>query len=170
MDTRGGIWQTGWVTKLTLARQGLQSWTRRQWLVAIAGAAVTALLMGVATVLIPNGFFRRDIAPEVWNYPIWLLTSVLAGLLIGTYAAPAAQTPPPAQVKDRSVLGMTGAMLGWFAVGCPVCNKIALLALGYTGALTWFAPLQPILAVAAVVLLGYALVQRLAGQIACSTS
>ncbi|EPR75477.1 hypothetical protein ADILRU_2020 [Leifsonia rubra CMS 76R] len=31
-------------------------------------------------------------------------------------------------------------MLAWFAVGCPVCNKIALLALGYTGALACPAP------------------------------
>ena len=62
---------------------------------------------------------------------------------------------------------MAGTVLGWFAVGCPVCNKLALLALGYSGALTWFAPVQAYLAVAAVGLLGVALVRRLRGQLAC---
>ena len=50
-----------------------------------------------------------------------------------------------------------------------MCNKIALLALGYTGALQWFAPVQPLLAVGAVALLGYALWRRLRGEIACET-
>jgi hypothetical protein len=48
-----------------------------------------------------------------------------------------------------------------------VCNKLALIALGYTGALQWFAPVQPVLAVAGIVLLAYALRRRLAGEIAC---
>ena len=52
-------------------------------------------------------------------------------------------------------------------MGCPVCNKIALLALGYTGALTWFAPFQPVLAVTALILATFALVWRLKGQLAC---
>src|SRR5699024_8091455 len=55
----------------------------------------------------------------------------------------------------------------WFAVGCPVCNKIALLALVYSGALTWFAPLQPLLAVTALALAGWALAVRLRGEISC---
>lgn len=62
---------------------------------------------------------------------------------------------------------MVGAVLAWFAVGCPVCNKLALVALGYSGALTWFAPLQPLLAVTAVVLTGLALVWRLKGSVSC---
>src|SRR5699024_7712260 len=45
--------------------------------------------------------------------------------------------------------------------------KIALLALGYTGALTYFAPLQPILAALSIVLLVVAVIIRLKGQYAC---
>src|SRR5699024_12374848 len=63
--------------------------------------------------------------------------------------------------------GSAAGILAWFAVGCPVCNKIALLALGYTGALTWFAPFQPVLAVTALILATIALVWRLKGQVAC---
>lgn len=150
------------MTKLRFAAIALRTWGPRQWLTAAAGALGTALLMGLATVLVPNGLFSREIAPVGWNYPVWVVTSLLAGLLIGTYS----RAIEPA--RDRSSLGLVGAILGWFAVGCPVCNKIALLALGYSGALTWFAPLQPVLAAAGIVLLLVAIVQRLAGQVACA--
>lgn len=63
--------------------------------------------------------------------------------------------------------GMIAAALSFFAVGCPVCNKIVLLLLGTSGAMTWFAPLQPLLAVAAVAGLAWALRTRLAGLRSC---
>jgi hypothetical protein len=63
---------------------------------------------------------------------------------------------------------MLGGVLSYLAVGCPVCNKIALLALGYSGALRWFAPAQPWLAAAGVGLLAYAFHRRLRGEIACA--
>ena len=63
--------------------------------------------------------------------------------------------------------GAVGGFLTFLAVGCPVCNKLALLALGYTGAIQWFAPVQPWLAAGAVVLLGWALMRRLAFADAC---
>ncbi|MHB1473147.1 MAG: hypothetical protein ACYCV4_05860 [Dermatophilaceae bacterium] len=69
-----------------------------------------------------------------------------------------------------SRFGMVGGVLAWFAVGCPVCNKIALLALGCSGAVIWFAPGQPFLAAAALMTTSGALVMRLRGQILCSTA
>ena len=62
---------------------------------------------------------------------------------------------------------MAGGILTWFAVGCPVCNKLALLALGYSGAITWFAPVQPYLAAIALLTTAAALVVRLRGQVLC---
>ena len=50
-----------------------------------------------------------------------------------------------------------------------MCNKIALLALGYSGALTWFAPVQPYLAATALVTTAGALLMRLRGQVLCAT-
>lgn len=35
-----------------------------------------------------------------------------------------------------------------FAVGCPACNKIAVILLGTSGALNLWAPVQPVLGVA----------------------
>ena len=163
---------------LTLARRGLASLDRRQWLVALASAVGVALLIGYATVLIPNDFFARDIEPVWWNYPVWLLTSALSGLLVATYIKPTQVDPvettalEPAETTptDRrtSRLGLAGGILAWFAVGCPVCNKLALLALGYSGAITWFAPIQPFLAIGALALTAVALVVRLRGMVACA--
>ena len=141
------------------ACRALLLWDRRRIAVAVAAAAVSAVVIGVATVLIPNSLFARDIPPVWWDYPVWILTSMLiASYVRGTDVE---------SEKRSGVLGGVGGMLGWFAVGCPVCNKIALLALGYTGALTYFAPLQPILAAASVALLLVAVIIRLKGQYSC---
>jgi hypothetical protein len=67
-------------------------------------------------------------------------------------------------------LASVGGLLGFLAVGCPVCNKLVVVALGTTGALSWFAPIQPVLAVASVVVLAIALRTRLRGQVACPVS
>jgi len=144
----------------------LKAWDGRQKATAVGASIGIALLIGIATVLIPNPLFGREIPPVWWNYPVWIVTSALTGMLIATYVATG---PRAAEEEKSSRFGMAGAILAWFAVGCPVCNKIALLALGYSGAITWFAPLQPILAVAALVLTGVALVWRLRGQVACPT-
>jgi hypothetical protein len=45
-----------------------------------------------------------------------------------------------------------GGLLSAFVIGCPVCNKLVVMALGFSGALTYFAPLQPLLGAAALVL------------------
>ena len=55
----------------------------------------------------------------------------------------------------------TVAGLGTFlAIGCPVCNKIALVLLGASGALTVFAPLQPLIGAASLGLLAGTLAWR----------
>lgn len=153
--------------RAALAVQALRQWGPRQLLVGAAAAAVVAVTIGVPTVLIPNSFFSREIAVEPWSYPVWILTSVLAGLLVATYVRPPGGRSDGADGERSSRAGMAGGLLTWFAVGCPVCNKIVLLALGYSGALTWFAPLQPVLAAAGVVLTAVALLMRLSGQVAC---
>lgn len=71
---------------------------------------------------------------------------------------------------DGSTRSMAlGGVLAYLAVGCPVCNKLVLVALGSSGAMTWFAPLQPILAGLGVVVMVWALLIRLAGEVSCPT-
>lgn len=141
--------------------QALASWTPRRWLVAVASAVVTALVIAVPTAMIPTPVFGRAVPTTWWAWPVLVVTAALGGLLAATYV----RNDRQAERAPRA--GMLGGLLAYFAVGCPVCNKIALLALGYTGALQWFAPVQPVLAVAGVVLLAYALARRLQGEIAC---
>lgn len=149
---RGGAWST------------LRGWPARRWLVAAAGTAGTILVVGIPTVLIPNPVFGRDVPVTWWAWPVLLVTAVLVGLLAATYVRDTTITQPESR---GSKAGMVGSLLSYFAVGCPVCNKIVLLALGYSGALTWFAPAQPVLAVGGIVLLAYALHRRLRGTAAC---
>lgn len=148
----------------------LRTWGARRWLVAGAVAIGFGLLLGVSTVLIPNALFARDIPTVAWNYPVWIATSTLVGLLTATYVRQPTGEPMSATERPASRMGMAGGLLAWFAVGCPVCNKIALLALGYSGAITWFAPVQPFLAVAALVLTALALWLRLRGEVACAVA
>jgi hypothetical protein len=144
----------------------LRGWPRVRWAAAIAAALITVLVVGIPTDLVANPVFGRAVDPTWWSWPVLLATAVLSGLLAATYiAAPSAsQARAPDQ---RSRAGLAGGFLAYLAVGCPVCNKVALLALGYTGALQWFAPLQPFLALVAVGLLGYALRRRLEGERSC---
>lgn len=158
------------------AVSGLRLWSRRQVRAAVVVAVAMAVVVGFVTVLIPNSLFARDIEPVWWNYPVWLITSALTGMLAATYVRAEPRTMhEPTSDEDADIppwrresrMGMAGGVLAWFAVGCPVCNKIALLAFGYTGALTWFAPIQPFLALGALVLTSVALLYRLRGQVVC---
>lgn len=168
---------------LRTAATALRAWTPARWSVSAISAVGVALAIGIPTVLIPNPVFGREIPVVWWNYPVWILTSLLAGMLVATYVRPrrrqSANRPegrpadpsedePADQPEGPSRAGLAGGVLMWFAVGCPVCNKIALLALGYTGALTWFAPFQPVLAVAGLALTAGALVVRLRGEVYCA--
>jgi hypothetical protein len=52
-------------------------------------------------------------------------------------------------------------VLSFMAAGCPVCNKLVVLAVGASGALAYFRPLQPVLGALSLVLLAAALWARL---------
>lgn len=145
------------------------TWSPRRWLAAAAGATVSALLIGLPTDLIPNPVFGRQIEAEWWSVPVLVVTSVLAGLLVATYVRNDVSFPEASDDElDRPAkTGGLGGLISFFAVGCPTCNKVVLLALGTTGALDWFAPAQPVLAALSIVLLVWALRARLRGEIAC---
>lgn len=140
----------------------LRDWTSRQWGTAAVSAIGFGLLVAIPTDLIDTPVFGREIPPTWWSWPALVMTAVLTGLLVATYVN-------PVQPDDRRTRrgGWVGGTLTFFAVGCPVCNKIVLILLGTSGALTWFEPLQPVLQLAAVVLLGWALRARLRGAVAC---
>ncbi|WP_245604507.1 hypothetical protein [Nocardioides aequoreus] len=135
----------------------------RRMVVGVVAAVVVALLIGIPTGIIETPWYTRMTPVLWWNYPVWALSSVLSGVLATTYVRDAS-VPVPATEGGKT---LTGTMLSVFAVGCPICNKLVVLALGVSGALTWFAPIQPLLAVASLGLLAYALRARRRAAVAC---
>ena len=141
----------------------LRLWTPRQWSVAALSGLLIGILVALPTAIIPNPVFGRAIEVTWWSYPTVVLTGILGGLLVGTYV----RTGTSEQADTAMKLGTVGGLVSFFAVGCPVCNKLILLALGTSGAMSWFAPVQPFLALASVAVLAWALHMRLRGTVRC---
>ena len=135
----------------------------RGWLTAVFGSAVALIVLGVPTAIIDTPFFLRMIEVRTQDYAIWIVSASLVGLIAGTYAITSG-------VRTQGGI-IPGGLLSFFAVGCPVCNKIVLLALGTSGALTFFAPAQLYIGLVSIAVLAYTLLIR-AGAIAegCSVS
>ncbi|MES2092518.1 MAG: hypothetical protein V4531_01735 [Actinomycetota bacterium] len=141
----------------------IRRWRMRRWITALATAAFTVLFIAIPTDLIDTPFFARQ-APTAWDWPVLVVSAILAGLVTATYVAfPDGAAPRRAEGR----LGLTEWMITFFAVGCPVCNKIVLLALGATGALQLFEPVQPYLAGASILMFGWALYARISRENSC---
>ena len=158
---------------VVLEIEALSDWTMARWRFAAAMAAVSALVIGLPTDVIPNPVFGRQGTPvEPWAMPVLAMTAVLSGLLFATYFQVGEDddtvvTDATGGLDRPSRFGSLGGLLSFFAVGCPICNKVVVIALGTSGALTWFAPVQPYLGVIALGLLAWALRVRLRGEVAC---
>ncbi len=151
------------------AIDALRSWSWRHLLVAAGAAVLLALVIGVPTDVIPNPVFGRPVPVTWWSYPTLLITAVLGGLLAATYVSDrSARQASLDDVDAPTRRGGLAGLLSFFAVGCPVCNKLVVVALGTTGARQWFEPVQPALAVASIVLLAWALRARMRSATVCS--
>ena len=130
---------------------------------AVGSSILTGLFISLPTAIIKTPIFGREIETTSWSVPVVIVTSILSGLLFATYIKMEQSID-----EDRSLkMGGAGAFFTFLAVGCPVCNKLALVALGYSGAIQYFAPVQPYLAAAGILLLAYALRKRLIGESLC---
>lgn len=142
------------------------TWRLRRWAVAGAVGAASFLVLGMTSSLIDNPIFGRSVPPTPWAMDVLVLTSILAGLLAATYfrnlSAPVDDDERPARK------GLVGGILAYLAIGCPACNKLVIVALGSTGAIQVFAPIQPYLAAAGLLVLVWALYVRLRGEATCA--
>ncbi len=137
-------------------RDGGQRMARRVvWLqlaVAVLAAAVVAVAVGVPSALLANPpfFFVRMTPVPWWSYAAWALTALLSGVLAATYVhGRAAVSAAPGRA---GILANVGSVL---AVGCPVCNKLVVAAVGVSGGhLPCGAPIQPAIAAASLAVLG----------------
>jgi hypothetical protein len=143
--------------------------------------ALSALAYGLVAAIIPNPVFGRQIPPEPFAVVVWLVSAPLMGIIGATYSSPwtPATTPlvllggdgaavarpaagPPVGGDERATwLGGVASFGAFLAIGCPVCNKLALLLLGTSGALSIWAPIQPVLGAISLVLLVATVVWRL---------
>lgn len=147
----------------------MRDWPARRWAVAVFAATAFAVTVAVPTVLIPNPWFSREIPAAWWAWPALVISSLLAGLLLATYVRTPGTGPPAATGGNDGAArrGWAGGLLTFFAVGCPVCNKLVLVTVGSAGAMTWFAPVQPYLQLAAIGLLAWGLRLRLRAESGC---
>ena len=121
-------------------------WTRA--LVSFnAGAVFVALLTGIPTDVVPNEWYTRMTPVEGYAVPVWATASILSGILAASFWGVRSAVCP---TRGSGAFGSVGAAFSWLAIGCPLCNKLVILAIGASGALTFFAPLQPWLAALSV--------------------
>ncbi len=144
----------------------VRAWPLRRWAVAVAVAAagLAALAMGVPTGIVRTSFYTRMTPVTWWDYPVWAISALLVGLTAATYARIGAAAPAGPD-RGRRTVGAT--LLSTFAVGCPICNKLVVGLIGVSGALNYWAPLQPVLGGLSIALLLTGLAVRLQGQVAC---
>lgn len=143
-------------------------WGKARYLVATVGGLGWLFLSGLPTEMFDTPLFVRMTPVRWWDYPFWVAGAALVGLLAATYvAAPEGEDARASLTGAQGKKFFGGGLLSVFAIGCPVCNKLVVLALGAGGALSYFAPVQPILGFLSVALLGYALRARLAAERSC---
>ena len=131
----------------TLSRFGV-----RGWLAATIGAVGAFVALGVPSAIIDNPYFIRMIPVRTQDYVIWLMASMLLGLVLGTFTI--------SSMKGNSGKAFGSGILSLLAVGCPICNKVVVLFLGISGALAFFEPLQLYLGIGSVALLIWTLLLR----------
>ena len=133
-------------------------WSRVQFLIFAVGGILAAFIIGIPTGIIRTTFYTRMTPVLWWNYPVWLVSSLLSGILLASYFNRRVKN---LNAENGVATGASGSLLTVFAVGCPICNKLIVMAIGVTGALEWFAPIQPILGIASIGLIAFAVHKRL---------
>ena len=127
-------------------------------------AVVAALAIGIPSDLVPNPIFGRPVPVRPIDVVIWAITSALIGLILAIRpgrtddadGVEGVDVDDPAETR-----AVWGGIVSFLAVGCPVCNQAVVALIGTSGALSWWAPVQPFVGALAIGLLLVALRTRL---------
>ena len=122
------------------------------WFRIVSWAVVAGAAIAIPARLVPNDLFSRMTPTRPQDYVFWVLGAALTGLVLGL---------PRDATNATNAAAMTGGLGTFLAVGCPVCNKIIVALIGVSGATSIFAPVQPVLGIASLALLLWALRTRL---------
>ncbi len=115
-------------------------------------AVIAAVLIGVPSDIIDTPIFGRPVPVRTLDVVIWIVTSTLIGLVFAIRA--------PMSDREQTRTVWTG-FVSFLAVGCPVCNQVVVAVVGVSGALSWWAPLQPVVGLLAIGAALWALRRRL---------
>ena len=122
------------------------------WVRAVPYSLVAALVIAIPSDLIDNPIFGRPIQPKPIDHVILAFTAALIGLIFAIRPA----TLTSHNEADRAPT-IWGGFVSFLAVGCPVCNQAVVALVGTSGALSWWAPVQPLVGLLAISLLVHAL-------------
>ena len=131
------------------------------WLRALLYAGIASVLIAVPSDLIDTPVFGRPVETRWIDYVILVATAALIGLIFAIRPEPSesAELGLARDRDDRRTIW--GGFTSFLAVGCPVCNQAVVALVGTSGALAWWAPVQPVVGLVAVGLLLYTLRKRL---------
>lgn len=128
---------------------------------AVPIAALAAVLIAVPSDLIDTPLFGRPVETRPVDFVILAVTSALIGLIFAIRAEPVVAADGSEAEPQEDTTPVWGGFVSFLAVGCPVCNQAVVALVGTSGALSWWAPVQPLVGLAAIGLLLYALRRRL---------
>jgi hypothetical protein len=138
----------------------LRSLPSATWPRTLVYAVVAAVLIAVPADLIDTRFFGRPVETRPIDYIILAVTASLIGLIFGIRPeAPDEDRALEVDAQERTTVW--GGFASFLAVGCPVCNQAVVALVGTSGALSWWAPVQPVVGAVAIGLLVFTLRKRL---------
>ena len=117
---------------------------RYRVLQALGVSVGTFVLFGVVTGLIPNPVYVRMVPRTGLDY---LFLTLTAGFL-GAYTY---QRTAVTRGGDDAT-ATAGAVVGFLAFGCPICNAVLLALFSSSALMTYLNPLRPLLGAVSVVL------------------
>lgn len=134
----------------------------------LLAGALSAVVLGFLSDLIPNPFFTRMTSIAALDYLFLATTVVLVAVYYGLYVYMRSVAEGE---MACSIAG--GGVLGFLAFGCPTCNKLLVALLGTGTVLSVFDPLRPVIGALSIVLMLAAIgrlifVLRLQGRLAAS--
>ena len=131
---------------------------RKRLAKSVTAAVGSFVLFGVVTDLIPTPLYIRQVPRTELDYLFLVLTAAFLGLYVF-------QRTPDRRSDDGTAT--TGAVVGFLAFGCPICNAFLLALFSSSALMTYLDPLRPVLGVLSVALFGGLLYSR--SQRACDS-
>lgn len=157
----GAAWTGARRGSVAAVLRELRELPRAVWPRAAVYGAIAAVLIGIPSDLIDTPIFGRPIEARWLDWVILATTSALIGLIFAIRPASSAESGTEDAVERQGTTTLWGGLVSFLAVGCPVCNQAVVALVGISGALSWWAPVQPIVGLAAVALLVWTLRKRL---------